>query len=201
LTGLPVSAIFKKKAKTEGRRLKESLVSCPVLKVFSLQPINLLELCMPRPTWDEYFMEITHLVARRSTCLRRQVGAVLVKDKNILATGYNGSPSGVAHCLDVGCLREKLGIPSGERHELCRGLHAEQNAIIQAAKHGTNIDSATLYCTTMPCIICSKMIINAGIQRVVYEQGYPDALAAEMIAETGIKVDFFVPAHPAEVRL
>ena len=94
---------------------------------------------MSRPSWDEYFMEITHLVARRSTCLRRQVGAVLVKDKNILATGYNGAPSGVAHCLDVGCLREKLGIPSGERHELCRGLHAEQNAIIQAAKHGTNI--------------------------------------------------------------
>ena len=143
-------------------------------------------------------MEITHLVARRSTCLRRQVGAVLVKDKNILATGYNGSPSGVAHCLDVGCLREKLCIPSGERHELCRGLHAEQNAIIQAAKHGTNIDTATLYCTTMPCIICSKMIINAGIKRVVYEQGYPDGLAAEMIAETGIIVDLFVQEQPAE---
>lgn len=155
---------------------------------------------MSRPTWDEYFMEITHLVARRSTCLRRQVGAVLVKDKNILATGYNGSPSGVAHCLDVGCLREKLGIPSGERHELCRGLHAEQNAIIQAAKHGTNIDSATLYCTTMPCIICSKMIINAGINRVVYEEGYPDTLAAEMIAETGIVVDLFIPAKAAEAN-
>lgn len=155
---------------------------------------------MSRPTWDEYFMEITHLVARRSTCLRRQVGAVLVKDKNILATGYNGSPSGVAHCLDVGCLREKLAIPSGERHELCRGLHAEQNAIIQAAKHGTNIDGATLYCTTMPCIICSKMIINAGIKRVVYEHGYPDDLAAEMIAETGIVVDLFASAQAAEVN-
>jgi len=154
---------------------------------------------MARPTWDEYFIEITHLVARRSTCLRRQVGAVLVKDKNILATGYNGSPSGVAHCLDVGCLREKLAIPSGERHELCRGLHAEQNAIIQAAKHGTNIDCATLYCTTMPCIICSKMIINAGIKRIVYVQGYPDGLAAEMIAETGIIVDLFAPAK-AEVN-
>ena len=153
---------------------------------------------MSRPTWDEYFMEITHLVARRSTCLRRQVGAVLVKDKNILATGYNGSPTGVAHCLDVGCLREKLGIPSGERHELCRGLHAEQNAIIQAAKHGTNIDNATLYCTTKPCIICSKMIINAGIKRVVYEQGYPDSIAAEMIGETGIVIDLFEPAKPEE---
>jgi dCMP deaminase len=143
---------------------------------------------MRRPTWDEYFMEITHLVARRSTCLRRQVGAVLVKEKNVLATGYNGTPTGIAHCLDVGCLREKLGIPSGERHELCRGLHAEQNAIIQAAKHGTNIDGATLYCTTMPCIICAKMIINAGIRKVVYETGYADALAAEMIAESGLEI-------------
>ena len=143
---------------------------------------------MSRPSWDEYFMEITHLVARRSTCLRRQVGAVLVKDKNILATGYNGAPSGVAHCLDVGCLRERMGIPSGERHELCRGLHAEQNAIIQAAKHGTNIDSSTLYCTTMPCIICSKMIINAGIRRIVFEEGYSDQLAEEMIRESGVEV-------------
>ena len=146
---------------------------------------------MSRPGWDEYFMEITHLVAKRSTCLRRQVGAVLVKDKNILATGYNGTPSGIAHCLDVGCLREKLKIPSGERHELCRGLHAEQNAIIQAAKHGTNIDGATLYCTTMPCIICTKMIINAGIGRVVYEEGYCDHLAGEMIVESGLQVAKF----------
>jgi dCMP deaminase len=143
-------------------------------------------------------MEITHLVAKRSTCLRRQVGAVLVKDRNILATGYNGSPSGVAHCLEAGCLREKLGIPSGERHELCRGLHAEQNAIIQAAKHGTNIDGATLYCTTMPCIICSKMAINAGIRRIVYETGYPDSLAAEMIAESDIVVERFEPSSPVE---
>jgi len=132
-------------------------------------------------------MEITRLVARRSTCLRRHVGAVMVKDKNILATGYNGAPSGVAHCLDVGCLRERMAVQSGERHELCRGLHAEQNAIIQAAKHGTNINGATLYCTTMPCVICSKMLINAGIQRIVYEEGYPDPLADEMIAEAGIE--------------
>jgi dCMP deaminase len=146
---------------------------------------------MARPTWDQYFMEITHLVAKRSTCLRRQVGAVLVKDKNILATGYNGAPSGVAHCLDVGCLREQMGVPSGERHELCRGLHAEQNAIIQAAKHGTSIEGATLYSTTMPCIICTKMVINAGIKRVVYEEGYSDQLAASMIAESGVIVDRF----------
>jgi len=156
---------------------------------------------MTRPSWDEYFMEITHLVARRSTCLRRQVGAVLVKDKNILATGYNGAPSGVAHCLDVGCLREQMRIPSGERHELCRGLHAEQNAIIQAAKHGTNIDNSTLYCTTMPCIICSKMIINAGIRRIVFQEGYADQLAAQMIAESGIAVENFqAPNMPGETR-
>ncbi len=146
---------------------------------------------MKRPAWDEYFMEITRLVARRSTCMRRSVGAVLVKDKNILATGYNGAPSGVAHCLDVGCLRERMAVQSGERHELCRGLHAEQNAIIQAAKHGTNINGATLYCTTMPCIICTKMLINAGILRIVYAQGYPDQLAEEMIEEAGIETKMF----------
>ncbi len=153
---------------------------------------------MKRPSWDEYFMEITRLVAKRSTCLRRQVGAVIVKDKNILATGYNGAPSGVAHCIDVGCLRERLQIPSGERHELCRGLHGEQNAIIQAAKHGTNIDGATLYCTTMPCIICSKMLINAGIRRVVYEQGYPDDLATEMINESGVVVEKYTGGPATE---
>ena len=114
-----------------------------------------------------------------------------MKEKNILATGYNGAPSGVAHCLDVGCLREQLKIPSGERHELCRGLHAEQNAIIQAAKHGTNIDGSTLYCTTMPCIICSKMIINAGIRRIIFEQGYSDDLAADMIRQSGVTVERF----------
>ncbi|WP_243371191.1 cytidine/deoxycytidylate deaminase family protein [Geotalea sp. SG265] len=153
---------------------------------------------MSRPSWDEYFMEITRLVAKRSTCLRRQVGAVVVKDKNILATGYNGAPSGVSHCLDVGCLREKLAIPSGERHELCRGLHAEQNAIIQAAKHGTGIEGSTLYCTTMPCIICSKMIINAGIKRVVFEAGYPDQLAEEMVGESGVVVDRFPKPGPEQ---
>ena len=149
-----------------------------------------------RPTWDEYFMEITHLVARRSTCLRRQVGAVLVKDKNILATGYNGAPSGVGHCLDMGCLRERMGIPSGQRHELCRGLHAEQNAIIQAAKHGSSINHSTLYCTTMPCIICAKMIINAGITRIVYEEGYADELAADLIRESGVDVQKFNANDP-----
>ena len=143
---------------------------------------------MERPSWDEYFIEITHLVARRSSCLRRRVGAVLVKDRNILATGYNGVPARITHCSETGCLREKLQVPSGERHELCRGLHAEQNAIIQAAKHGTSIDGAILYCTTMPCIICTKMIINAGIRMIVYEEGYADQLAADMVRESGIEV-------------
>jgi dCMP deaminase len=141
-----------------------------------------------RPSWEEYFMDIARLVARRSTCLRRQVGAVMVKEKNILATGYNGTPSGIAHCADTGCLREQLKVPSGERHELCRGLHAEQNAIIQAARHGVNISGATLYCTNSPCIICTKMLINAGIQRVVYLDGYPDTLSMDMLHEAGIKV-------------
>jgi len=143
---------------------------------------------MKRPSWDQYFMDITHLVASRTTCLRRGVGAILVKERNILATGYNGVPSGISHCEETGCLREQLNVPSGERHELCRGLHAEQNAIIQAARHGVNIDGATLYCTTMPCVICTKMLINAGIKRVVYAEGYADQLAREMIAETGIEI-------------
>jgi dCMP deaminase len=143
---------------------------------------------MDRPSWDEYFMEIARLVARRSSCLRRQVGAVMVKGKNILATGYNGTPSGITHCELVGCLRQQLNVPSGERHELCRGLHAEQNAIIQAAKHGINITGATLYCTNSPCIICSKMLINAGIQKIIYQEGYPDQLSMEMLAESGVEV-------------
>ena len=143
---------------------------------------------MERPSWEEYFMEIACLVARRSTCLRRQVGAVMVKGKNILATGYNGTPSGITHCEQAGCLRQQLNVPSGERHELCRGLHAEQNAIIQAAKHGINIADATLYCTNSPCIICSKMLINAGVQRIIYREGYPDLLSMEMLAESGVEV-------------
>ncbi|SEA67099.1 dCMP deaminase [Desulfuromusa kysingii] len=141
---------------------------------------------MKRPGWDEYFMQITQLVATRSTCMRRKVGALLVKDKNILATGYNGVPSGITHCDVTGCLRDQLNVPSGERHELCRGLHAEQNAIIQAAKHGAGISGSILYCTDSPCIICSKMLINAGVTKVVFGRGYPDKLSLEMLAEAGI---------------
>ena len=142
-----------------------------------------------RPGWDKYFMDIADLVSKRSTCLRRSVGAVLVKDRRLLATGYNGAPSGLHHCLDVGCLREQLGVPSGERHELCRGLHAEQNAIIQAALHGVSVNGATLYCTNHPCIICAKMIINAGIKRIVYEEGYADDLAVQMLRESKIRLE------------
>jgi len=143
---------------------------------------------MSRPSWDEYFMDITNLVAKRSTCLRRKVGAVLVKDRNILATGYNGAPSGIPHCLDVGCLREKMTVPSGERHELCRGLHAEQNAIIQAAYHGVGIRGATLFCSNYPCTICIKMLINAGIKKIVYQDGYCDELAKDLIQQSSVEV-------------
>lgn len=150
-----------------------------------------------RPSWHEYFMDIARLVARRSTCLRRQVGAVMVKEKNILATGYNGTPRGITHCAETGCQREQLKVPSGERHELCRGLHAEQNAIIQAASHGVNISGATLYCTNSPCIICTKMLINAGIRQVVYLDGYPDTLSMDMLHEAGIEVSVFADLGPA----
>jgi len=141
---------------------------------------------MPRPSWDEYFMAITDQVGQRSTCTRRHIGAVIVKDKRILATGYNGVPSGLAHCEDVGCLREQRGIPSGTQHELCRGIHAEQNAVIQAARHGTAIDGATVYCTHQPCVLCAKILINAGITEIIYQNAYPDALATEMLEEAGI---------------
>lgn len=141
-----------------------------------------------RPSWDSYFMEIAYLVSTRSTCLRRKVGAVMVRDKRILTTGYNGAPSNLSHCREVGCLREKMGIPSGERQEICRGLHAEQNAIIQAALSGVSIRGATLYCTHQPCITCSKMIINAGIKRIVFEGDYPDKLAREILEEAGIEL-------------
>lgn len=144
-----------------------------------------------RPGWDEYFMSIVDLVSKRSTCIRRSVGAAIVKEKNILATGYNGAPRGMPHCLDIGCLREELNVPTGEKHELCRGLHAEQNAIIQAAYHGVSIRGATLYCTTLPCSICTKMIINAGIIRVVYKEGYADDFSIQMLSDADIELEIF----------
>ncbi|WP_227767904.1 deoxycytidylate deaminase [Zhaonella formicivorans] len=141
-----------------------------------------------RPSWDSYFMEIAETVAKRSTCLRRQVGAIIVKDKRLLTTGYNGAPSGLPHCAQVGCLRENLNIPSGQRHELCRGIHAEQNAIIQAALYGVSIQGGTFYTTTHPCVVCAKMIVNAGIVKVITKGDYPDALAKEILDQAGIPV-------------
>jgi len=133
-------------------------------------------------------MAITHMVAQRSTCLRRRVGAVVILERRILTTGYNGAPTGLKHCLDIGCLREEQGIPSGERHELCRGLHAEQNAIIQAALSGVSIKDGTLYTTHFPCVLCAKMLINAGIKRIVFSHSYPDPLSHELLAEAGLVI-------------
>jgi len=144
---------------------------------------------MTRPSWDEYFMSITRVVATRSTCLRRQIGALIIAERRILTTGYNGAPSGLNHCSDVGCIREQQGIKSGERHELCRGLHAEQNAIIQAALSGVSIRGGTLYTTHFPCGLCAKMIINSGLVRVVYSSDYPDPLSQELLREAGLAVD------------
>ncbi|MCR4804867.1 MAG: cytidine/deoxycytidylate deaminase family protein [Clostridia bacterium] len=142
-----------------------------------------------RPTWDEYFMEMAELARQRSTCLRRAVGAVIVKNNRVIATGYNGVPKGIRHCEETGCLRQQMNVPSGKMHELCRGLHAEQNAIIQAACMGGGVEGATLYCTTQPCVICTKMIINAGIRRVVIKESYPDELAQEMAKEAGLIIE------------
>ncbi len=141
-----------------------------------------------RPSWDEYFMRLAYLVSTRATCTRRKVGAVIVKERRVLATGYNGPPKSLAHCDVTGCIREELSVPSGERHELCRGLHAEQNAIIQAAVHGVSIKGATIYVTNHPCVVCAKMIINAEMKEIVYAEGYPDDLAKLMLIESGIRV-------------
>ncbi len=141
-----------------------------------------------RPGWDEYFMKMAQLVSTRTTCIRRGVGAVIVKEKRVLATGYNGVPKGIEHCLTRGCLREKLGIPSGQRQEICRGLHAEQNAFIQAARFGISIKDSVLYCTHQPCVVCAKMLINAGITEVIFGGDYPDKLAVEMLKEAKIKL-------------
>jgi dCMP deaminase len=142
-----------------------------------------------RPSWDEYFMRIAQEVARRSTCLRRSVGAVVVLDKRILATGYNGAPSGLPHCSETGCLREQLNVPRGERHELCRGLHAEMNALLQGARHGVRMERGTLYSTHVPCSLCAKMVINTGIVRVVAAVDYPDPFAREMLVQAGIELE------------
>ena len=153
---------------------------------------------MDRPDNDEYFMEMAHLVAKRSTCLRRHVGAVLVKDKRVLSTGYNGSPKGTLHCEVKGCIREQMNVPSGTRHELCRGVHAEQNAIIQAAYFGVSVDGSTIYTTTYPCSMCAKILINAGIKEVVYSEGYVDDLSKALFAETNILIREYKAKHEIE---
>ena len=144
-----------------------------------------------RPTIDQYFMKMAFLISERSTCLRRHVGALIVKDKRILTTGYNGAPRGMRHCAEVGCVRAKNNIPPGERHELCRGLHAEQNAIIQAAVFGVSIKDGIMYTTHTPCVVCAKIIINAGIQEIVYADPYIDKLSKEMLKESKIKLRRF----------
>ncbi len=146
-----------------------------------------------RPSWDDYFMSIAEQVATRSTCLRRQIGAVLVKDRRILSTGYNGVPSGLSHCEEVGCIREQHNIPSGTRHEFCRGLHAEQNTVIQAARHGISIDGATIYSTTHPCVQCTKILLNAGVKEIIYRNDYPDELSDLLLGEAEIVVRRFEP--------
>lgn len=141
-----------------------------------------------RQTWNEFFMSIADLVAQRSTCLRRKVGAVAVKDKRIISTGYNGAPSGMKHCAKLGCLRQELGIPSGQRHEICRAVHAEQNVIVEAARFGIPLVGAELYCTTLPCLICAKMLINCGIKRVFYREEYSDLMTIAMFNAAGVEL-------------
>jgi dCMP deaminase len=150
---------------------------------------------LKRPEWDEYFMQVADVVSRRSTCIRRNIGAVIVKDKRILSTGYNGAPSGLPHCTQIGCLRKELGVPSGERTEICRGLHAEQNALIQAAKYGISVEGSTIYSTAEPCSMCAKMLINAGITRVVYRDPYPDELSRKLFKESKMIVEQYTSSQ------
>ena len=144
---------------------------------------------LTRPDIDEYFLKIASVVAERSTCRRHHVGAVAVRDKHILATGYNGAASGLKDCLELGCLRNELNIPSGERHEICRGIHAEQNAIIQASLHGVSLEGSTIYCTHTPCVLCAKMLVNSRIKRLVSFGGYNDDAFIKLFQEAGIEVD------------
>jgi dCMP deaminase len=141
---------------------------------------------MKRPDWDEYFLKVAMLVAERSTCRRHHVGAVLVRNKRILSTGYNGAPSGIKDCLELGCLRDELKIPSGTRHEICRAVHAEQNAIIHAGLHGTRMEKATMYCTHFPCMICAKMIVNSKIKKIIVYAEYPDKMSLSFLKKAGI---------------
>ncbi len=144
---------------------------------------------MSRPDADQYFLKIASVVGERATCLRHHMGAVAVKDKHILTTGYNGAPAGQKDCLELGCLRDELGIPSGERVEICRAIHAEQNVIIQAALHGVSLEGSTIYCTHTPCVLCAKMLVNAKIKRFVSFSKYNDDEFVDLFREAGIEVD------------
>ena len=144
---------------------------------------------MDRPDWNEYFMRMAELAAERSTCIRRKVGAVLVKEKRILATGYNGAPKNIPHCEETGCLRTEMEIPSGQRHEICRGVHAEQNLIAQSAVHGVKTEGATVYCTNQPCIICSKLLINAGISKIYYKNPYNDEFTEQILKQSKVSIN------------
>jgi len=144
---------------------------------------------LTRPSSDEYFLKIASVVAERSTCRRHHVGAVAVRDKHILATGYNGAPSGFKDCLELGCLRDEMNIASGTRQEICRGIHAEQNVIIQATLHGVSLEGSTIYCTHTPCVLCAKMLVNAKIKRFVSFGVYDDNTFIDLFTEAGIEVD------------
>ena len=144
---------------------------------------------MDRPDGEEYCREMARLAARRATCLRRSVGAVLVKDRQILATGYNGAPRDIAHCEETGCLRQQQDVPSGERHEICRGVHAEQNLVAQAAFHGVKAEGAAVYCTNQPCVICVKLLINAGVKEIYYSEGYDDPFTMNLLTSSGVRCE------------
>ena len=152
-------------------------------KIHSEPPLVIL-----RPSWEEYFMRIAEVTATRSTCVRHKLGAVLVRDKRILSTGYNGAPRGMKHCIDIGCLRDRLKIPSGTRHEICRGVHAEQNTIIQASRHGVTTEDSEIYITHEPCAVCAKILINAGVKKIICKTGYPDPFAKKLLKEARVKV-------------
>jgi dCMP deaminase len=154
-----------------------------------------------RPSWQEYFMQMAILASKRSTCLRRAVGAVLVRDNQVISTGYNGSPKHTRHCAETGCLRAQLDVPSGQKHELCRGVHAEQNAIIQAAINGSSTRGTTLYCTHQPCSICARLIINAEIRTVYIANPYPDALGEQLLSEAGVTMILYDIDTKQETRI
>ncbi len=146
----------------------------------------MVRLIVGRPSWDEYFMKMAELVSSRSTCLRRQCGVVIVKDRHVVSVGYNGSGSGLKHCQETGCIREDMGISSGERVELCRGSHAESNAIAYAARYGISVEGATVYSTTYPCVFCAKVLHSSGVAKVVYQEEYPDKLSEEMLSNVEV---------------